>query len=118
MAGIIPADVVMHEAPQGRGYVLLRETGAGPWPASPDGENGGGAEIPAHEFHYSSLENLEGTPTFAYEVLRGSGINGRHDGLVIHNLLASYAHMRDVANNRWAGRFISFVAACKDDAKP
>lgn len=112
MAGIIPADVVMHDTPQGRGYVRLRETGAGPWP-SPEGADGEAAEIPAHEFHYSSLENLEGTPVFAYEVLRGAGIDGRHDGLVIHNLLASYAHLRDVACNRWAGRFVAFVAARK-----
>ena len=116
MAGVIPADVVMHEAPQGRGYVRLRETGAGPWPA-PDDADGRRAEIPAHEFHYSSLENLEGPPIFAYEVLRGSGIDGRHDGLVIHNLLASYAHMRDVAHNRWAGRFVAFVAACKEKSQ-
>ena len=28
----ISADVVMHEKPQGRGYVRLEETGASPWP--------------------------------------------------------------------------------------
>lgn len=109
MAGVIPGDIVMHDKPQGRGYVRLGETGRGPWkmPGSAAGD------IPAHEFHYSSLENLEGEPVFAYDVLRGTGIDGKHDGLVIGNLLASYAHLRDVEGNRWAQRFVAFVRNCK-----
>ena len=31
MVGVIPGDVVMHDRPQGRGYVKLRETGKGLW---------------------------------------------------------------------------------------
>ena len=112
MVGAIPGDVVMHEKPQGRGYVRLRETGDCPWPAAPGAEPD--AVIPAHEFHYSSLENLEGNPTFAFEVLRGTGIDGKHDGLVRGNLLAGYTHLRDVDGNRWAQRFASFVRACKN----
>ena len=30
MVGAIPGDTVMHERPQGRGYVKLRETGKSP----------------------------------------------------------------------------------------
>ena len=116
MAGAIPGDVVMHKAPQGRGYVRLKETGGNPWPALGVGGGGPGTVIPAHEFHYSSLENLEGDPIFAYEVLRGTGIDGRHDGLVIGNLLASYAHLRHVEGNRWAQRFVAFVRRCRDQA--
>ncbi len=56
MAGVIPGDVVMHDRPMGRGYVMLRETGQGPWPATATGQ--APAEIRAHEFHYSTLENL------------------------------------------------------------
>lgn len=111
MAGIIPGDIVMHAKPQGRGYVRLKETGNGHWALKDAGGRPG--EIPAHEFHYSSLENLEGTPTFAYEVLRGHGIDGKHDGLIINNLLAGYAHLRDVGANRWASRFTNFVRSCK-----
>jgi cobyrinic acid a,c-diamide synthase len=111
MAGVIPGDVVVHAAPQGRGYVRLRETGMSPWPAPPGAARD--REIPAHEFHYSSLENLEGGPAFAYEVLRGHGVDGRHDGIVRGNLLASYAHLRDTAGNPWARRFVEFVRACK-----
>jgi cobyrinic acid a,c-diamide synthase len=110
MAGVIPADIVMHERPVGRGYVHLRETGRGPWPrrAAP--------VIRAHEFHYASVENLAPGVEFAYEVERGHGIDGRHDGIVHKNLLASFAHLRDVAGNPWARRFVDFVRSCRHAA--
>jgi len=113
MAGVIPADIVMHSRPVGRGYMHLRETGRGLWPAPPSGE---AALIRAHEFHYSSVENLAPGVEFAYEVERGHGIDGRHDGIVHKNLLASYAHLRDVAGNPWARRFVDFVRSCGDAA--
>ena len=104
MVGIIPADTVMHTRPQGRGYVRLRETAAAPWPASkPPGE------FAAHEFHYSSLENITEPLEFAYEVTRGYGINGSNDGIVIKNLLACYSHMRDTQQHHWARRFVDFT---------
>ncbi|MDH5512654.1 MAG: hydrogenobyrinic acid a,c-diamide synthase (glutamine-hydrolyzing), partial [Gammaproteobacteria bacterium] len=107
MAGVIEGDVVMHERPKGRGYVVLRETGRGLWPAAEPGKPP--AEIRAHEFHYSSLENLATDTVFVYDVLRGTGIDGRHDGIVHKNLFACYAHLRDLETNRWAARFVAFV---------
>jgi len=109
MAGALPVDIVMHARPVGRGYVHLRETGDGLWPARQAGDP---ALIRAHEFHYSSVENLAPGTRFAYAVERGHGIDGRHDGIVHHNLLASYAHLRDVADNRWARRFVEFARRC------
>jgi cobyrinic acid a,c-diamide synthase len=110
MVGAIPADIVMHDRPVGRGYVHLRETGRGPWPRPP------ASIVRAHEFHYSSVENLAPDTAFAYEVERGHGIDGRHDGIVHRNLLASYAHLRDVGGNRWARRFVDFVRSCHGTA--
>lgn len=107
MVGAIPGDTVMYPKPQGRGYVRLRETPAALWPSP----GSGGREISAHEFHYSALENLDPGLTFAYEVLRGQGIDGEHDGLIHKNLLASYTHMRDVGGNGWTRRFIEHVRA-------
>ncbi len=107
MVGAIPADVVMHAKPQGRGYVRLRETGANPWPVH--GPAAPADEVRAHEFHYSSLKNLPPDTRFAYTVLRGTGIDGRHDGIVHKNLLANYSHLRDLAGNHWTRRFVDFV---------
>jgi cobyrinic acid a,c-diamide synthase len=113
MSGVLPADIVMHARPVGRGYVHLRETGAGPWPARAAGAP---ALIRAHEFHYSSVENLAPGLEFAYEVERGHGIDGRHDGIVYKNLLASYAHLRDVAGYHWAARFAKFATTATTHA--
>jgi cobyrinic acid a,c-diamide synthase len=104
MVGAIAADTVMHPKPVGRGYIRLRETGQGPWPGT-----AAGTEFNAHEFHYSALENVDPNLCYAYEVVRGKGVTGRHDGIVYKNLLANYAHLRDVEAFRWAERFIGFV---------
>ncbi len=105
MVGAIPGDTVMHDRPQGRGYVKLRETGKSPWPQAA----GATVEIRAHEFHYSTLENVAGDLDYAYDVTRGTGIDGRHDGIVHRNVLASYTHMRDVGSNHWTARFVDFI---------
>jgi cobyrinic acid a,c-diamide synthase len=108
MAGVIPGDVVMHERPVGRGYVRLKETGNSPWDAdAPDDD------IHAHEFHYSSLENLPDGLIYAYEVLRGHGIDGKRDGIVYRNLLASYTHLRSTRRFSWVKRFLALVEKCK-----
>ena len=105
MVGLVPGDAVMHKAPQGRGYVRLRETADFPWPRLEDAPG----IMPAHEFHHSRLENIEGSPRFAYQVVRGAGIAEKQDGLIVHNTLACYAHMRSVGANPWAPRFVAFV---------
>ncbi|HFD80261.1 MAG TPA: cobyrinate a,c-diamide synthase [Gammaproteobacteria bacterium] len=112
MVGVIPADCHMHARPQGRGYVRLRATGALPWPPVP----GNGDEIAAHEFHYSSLEGLDENTAYAFEMLRGSGIDGRHDGYLDHRLLACYTHQRNTRGNRWTERFLAYVARCREAA--
>ena len=108
MVGALPADVVMNERPVGRGYVQLQLTPDAPWPR---GAGSAPLTLRAHEFHYSSLENLAPGLKFAYRVLRGHGVDGRRDGIVYRNLLASYSHLRDVAGTGWAGQFVAFVRA-------
>ena len=105
MVGAIPGDVLMHERSQGRGYVRLAPTAAHPWAGGADLQ----AEIPAHEFHYSSIEALDAGTRFAYRVVRGHGADGSSDGIVVHNLLASYAHLRSAGELDWAARFVGFV---------
>jgi cobyrinic acid a,c-diamide synthase len=106
MVGSIPADTVMHSRPQGRGYVRLAPTAAHPWAGS-------AAEICAHEFHYSALENLPAEHAYAFRVMRGAGLDGAHDGFVYRNLLACYTHQRNTWSNRWCEHFLRFVSDCK-----
>ncbi len=110
MVGAIPGDVKMHAKPVGRGYVHLREGEAHPWPR-PNAPMG---RIKAHEFHYSSLENLPPDTRFAYHIERGYGLDGKHDGLVVNNLLASYTHLRTIGSCYWATRFVAFVRRHKE----
>ena len=41
----------------------------------------------------------------------GYGIDGRHDGIVVGNVLGSYAHLRHAGGNDWPARFVEFVRA-------
>jgi cobyrinic acid a,c-diamide synthase len=105
MVGAIPGDVKMHAKPVGRGYVHLKENTEHPWPHP----NSPIKQIRAHEFHYSSLENLPPDSHFAYQVERGHGITGQRDGLILNNLLASYTHLRAIGSCNWASRFVKFI---------
>jgi len=109
MVGFVPADVVMCDRPQGRGYMLLEETGDHPWPAAAITANNAKRGTPVHEFHHARLENLETNVSFAHRVLRGAGIDGKHDGLIINNLIAGFAHQRHTASNPWVERFVAHI---------
>lgn len=109
MCGVLNAEVAMHRSPQGRGYVRLRETQAFPWPCA----GGGPREIRAHEFHHSAVVMPDPGWTYGYEVLRGTGVDGRNDGIIHENLFAAYSHLRDVGGNGWTRRFVDHVRSCR-----
>lgn len=110
MVGVIDGEIVMHPKPVGRGYVILKPTGAHPWG---QGDAGDAPAIHAHEFHYSEIRGLPGDTVHAYKVERGHGIDGRFDGIVRHNMLASYTHLRATAGCDWPDRFMRFARACR-----
>ena len=109
MVGILPFDTVMEVQPQGRGYVHLAETEEGLWPSLDSSIK----EFYAHEFHYSRVVNLPTNLKFAYQVLRGEGLDGKHDGIIYKNTLANYAHLHDVESNHWTKRFVKFIHSHK-----
>ena len=115
MVGAIPADIEMNKKPQGRGYVSLKRTQDFLWN---NNDTAGNNEILAHEFHYSGFKDLESLNTntnvkYAYEMKRGSGITGMHDGLIYKNLLANYAHLRDTSKHHWVSEFVEFIRQVK-----
>ena len=110
MVGAIPGDIVMHQKPVGRGYVVLEATPEHPWrPDMP-------ASIAAHEFHYSSLEGMPDDTRYAYRVRRGHGIDGSNDGIVQGSLFASYAHLRATAGCDWPAAFVRFIRQTRQGA--
>jgi len=79
MVGTVPADVSVGKRPQGRGYMVVEDSGRHPWPhTKARNENG----IPVHEFHYARLENLDRNQVFAH---------------------------RNTVANPWVERFVAFV---------
>jgi len=100
MAGAIPCDILMSKKPKGHGYIKLEPTGKS-W-------FGVNHEIRGHEFHYSEAVNLDGVE-YAYKINRGSGIDGRNDGIVYRNILASYAHLHIFGAPGWAEQFVGFI---------
>ena len=109
MVGVISADVIMRDKPVGRGYVKLVQTDVSPWRRRDDAAE---QVIAAHEFHYSSLEHLPADTRFAYRVVRGHGVDGHNDGIIIKNLFASYSHLRSMRGYNWAERFADWVRVC------
>ncbi len=115
MVGVIPGEIEMHARPVGRGYVALEACADHPWGVPQ------GTAVRAHEFHYSSLHLAEPVPPleppvrFAWRMRRGHGIDGQQDGLVIHNLLASYSHLRRVGGCDWPLHFIAKVRQVRDE---
>ncbi len=109
MVGAVPGDIVVDDRPQGRGYVVVEESGKSLWPPSANVLPNSNTSVPAHEFHYARLENLSGDFEYAFRVLRGHGIDGQHDGLLVGNLLAGFAHHRNSAADPWVSRFVEFV---------
>ncbi len=110
MVGVLPGDALMHPRPQGRGYTKYQPTSAHLW-----GEKTG--EIPAHEFHYASIENLPDHMIYARHMTRGAGISGSKDGLLVHNLLAGFCHLRNSPSNPWVAQFADFVRQNKRQQK-
>ena len=107
MVGAIPADVQMHAKPIGRGYVELETSTDALWfDANQDHAK---QTIRGHEFHYSSLENVSPDMKYAYRVKRGHGADGKHDGLLYKNVLASYTHLHHNASSQWVAQFVAFV---------
>ncbi|MFH1098255.1 MAG: cobyrinate a,c-diamide synthase [Candidatus Desantisbacteria bacterium] len=101
MVGALACDIEVFTKPQGHGYVVLKQTGNALW-------SGFNEEGRGHEFHYSQVINPEGL-NFAYNIIRGNGVDGKRDGIIYKNVIASYAHLHSVGVPEWAPRFVNFV---------
>ncbi|MFA5078276.1 MAG: hypothetical protein WC541_02195, partial [Dehalococcoidia bacterium] len=63
-------------------------------------------------FHHSRLLHSSVQPC-AYRLTRGNGIDGKNDGLVYKNVLASYMHLHALGVPAWAKNFVKLAAADK-----
>jgi cobyrinic acid a,c-diamide synthase len=85
MAGVLPAAVEMHDHFQALDHVELRANRETLTATA-------GSTLRGHEFHYSTA-TVDGDARFAFDVERGTGLDGEHDGLAEHRTLGTYAHV-------------------------
>ncbi len=103
MVSALPLTTRMHAKPVGKGYVDLEATGKLCWgPAA-------GKRIPAHEFHYSSVEAMDPQSGFGYRVKRGFGIDGQYDAVQHRHCIAGYAHHRHTHIHPWTDGLVEFM---------
>ena len=104
MAGALPVVYAFGPKPQGHGYVVLEAAGTNPFFTSGD-------VIRGHEFHYTYMESTTAEDlTFAFRVQRGCGFGDGRDGLVRHNVLASYTHLHALGVESWAPAVVRAAA--------
>jgi cobyrinic acid a,c-diamide synthase len=101
MVGLFPYDFLMGKKPQGHGYTVLEVAGDNPFfPA--------GTILKGHEFHYSQItpDPAPDTP-MAFRATRGTGIGGQREGLLCHNVLATYTHLHAMGSPQWAPSLVA-----------
>ncbi|MGW8265651.1 MAG: cobyrinate a,c-diamide synthase [Longimicrobiales bacterium] len=119
MAGVLPVDYGFQARPRGHGYTVLETIGENPFFEV-------GETLRGHEFHYTYLLHSDGQEasvrTFAFRVHRGYGFDGRSDGLVHGNVLASYTHIHALGVEAWAPSLvragIRFNASVQEKTAP
>ncbi|MCS7098675.1 MAG: hydrogenobyrinic acid a,c-diamide synthase (glutamine-hydrolyzing) [Candidatus Methanomethyliaceae archaeon] len=101
MVGIFDGEVYFANSPAALSYVELKAIKESPI-SKP------GLRIRGHEFHYSYIEGL--SSDFAFEVLRGRGINHKLDGAMVYNTIGIYTHLHYLACPEVP---INFISKCK-----
>jgi cobyrinic acid a,c-diamide synthase len=96
MAGALPVAFGMERRPQGHGYTRLEADRENPFFPL-------GTALKGHEFHYCRILSggAEGART-AFRVRRGTGIDGKREGMVRRNILAGFTHLHALGTPEWA----------------
>ena len=96
LAGVFPVTFGMSRKPQGHGYSIFKVEQDNPfYPV--------GATVKGHEFRYSTVDSWEGKPEqLALVMQRGTGFQGKRDGLIKNNVLALYTHVLAPGTPEWA----------------
>ncbi|RPH88244.1 MAG: cobyrinate a,c-diamide synthase [Deltaproteobacteria bacterium] len=96
MAGALPVTFGLENRPQGHGYTVLAVDRENPFfPV--------GTTISGHEFHYCRILSQRDEETHtAFNVLKGTGLNGQREGLCRKNILAGFTHLHALGIPEWA----------------
>ncbi|MCE5214661.1 MAG: Ni-sirohydrochlorin a,c-diamide synthase [Methanobacterium sp.] len=98
MCDVFPYESFMTKKPQALSYVISQATNDNIIAKKGD-------IIKGHEFHYSKIKLTKPKPQFAFEILRGRGIENNKDGMMLKNTIASYIHTHTAAYPFFASNF-------------
>jgi len=108
MVGIFPLRSHLCRKPQGHGYTQTRVQARNPFHPI-------GLEFTGHEFHYSSCDLIaESSVSTCLDMLRGTGLGEKRDGLIYKNTFACYTHLHALSVPGWAGNFVRAALAFKE----
>uniref|UniRef100_A0A7V5XG27 Hydrogenobyrinic acid a,c-diamide synthase (Glutamine-hydrolyzing) n=1 Tax=Thermodesulfobacterium geofontis TaxID=1295609 RepID=A0A7V5XG27_9BACT len=109
MSKVLPIKFIVERFPQGHGYVIAKIKEKNPYFEL-------GASIKGHEFHYSKpLEiNFNKDIKFVFELEKGTGFDGKLDGILYKNLLATYTHIHVFSVKCWAINFLKKAKEFKE----
>jgi cobyrinic acid a,c-diamide synthase len=100
MVGTLPVAFGMEKRPQGHGYTKLIVDRENPFFSI-------GTTITGHEFHYCRILSQKDDETHtAFNVLKGTGLDGHREGLCRKNILAGFTHLHALGTPEWAGALI------------
>ncbi len=102
MSGVFPIDLRMHARPAGHGYTLAEIDAENPYFEL-------GAVIKGHEFHYSGVAGSSDVPIGCMNMLTGTGLGNKRDGLVAGATMACYTHIHADGTREWAPAMIDLA---------
>jgi cobyrinic acid a,c-diamide synthase len=111
MVGLFPYEFVMGRKPQGHGYTILEVDRDNPFFPP-------GTILKGHEFHYSRIQPEPGPQeNLVFKVNRGAGLGGQREGLVYHNVLATYTHLHTLGSPEWAAGIVRRARECRQASR-
>lgn len=96
MAGVFPCESELSDRREGLSYVEAKATAHN---FLFDGL------VRGHEFHYSRIVSPPSGP-YGYHLLRGKGIDGVHDGLIINRTMGTFLHIHALSDVSWGEAWI------------
>ena len=109
MSEVLPMVFSVEKFPQGHGYVIAKVKEKNPYFRL-------GSSIKGHEFHYSRPVEIKDNKDikFVFELEKGNGLNGKVDGILYKNLLATYTHIHIFSVKYWAINFLKKAQEFKE----
>ncbi len=108
MTGAYPVSFGWSKAPRAHGYTILESAKLNPFFDM-------GVVLKGHEFHYSYVKEWrEEELSFAFQVKRGHGLDGKQEGICYRNVLATYTHVHALGSPEWAPALVDVASSYRD----